>query len=100
MEWISRVARSCVLGLLPTILILTGCSALRGLEREQTAGKTVSAPPAEEMQVAPVIQGPKISQPEMPRIASRTPTPTPTPNAKDAAPRKNAAPPPKRPPLP
>jgi hypothetical protein len=82
------------------VLILAGCSALRGLQHQQTTGITTMAPPAEEMLVEPVIQSPnqspKISQPEMPRIASRTPTP----NAKDSAPRKNAAPPPKRPPTP
>ena len=94
MESTSRMARSCVLGLLPAIMILTGCGALRGIEREPTAGKTISAPPAEEMLVEPVIQAPKISEPEMPRIASRTP------NAKDTATPKKAAPPPKRPPLP
>ncbi len=102
MEWTSRVARSCVLGLLPIVLILAGCSALRGLQHEQAVGKTTIAPPAEERLVEPVIQGPKvseiqsakISEPEMPRVASRTP------NAKDSPTRKRAAPPPKRPPLP
>jgi hypothetical protein len=93
MESISRMARSCLLGLLPTILILAGCSALRGLEHQQTAGETMIAPPAEEMLVEPVIQSPKISESEMPRIASRTP------NAKDSATRKKATPP-KRPPVP
>jgi hypothetical protein len=39
MEWKSRMARSCVLGLLPTILILAGCSTLRGIEREPMARK-------------------------------------------------------------
>ena len=102
MEWISRTARPCVLGLLPTLLILAGCSALRGLDREQTAGKTAIAPPAEEMLVQPLVQPlvqspkivSKIPEPEMPRIASRTP------NAKDSTTRKKPAPPPKRPPLP
>jgi hypothetical protein len=101
MEWNSRMARSCVLGLLPTILILAGCSALRGLEREQMAGKTAMAPPAEERLIQPSVQPPKIAaesampkaEPEMPKIASRTPNP------KDTTIRRPAAPP-KRPPLP
>jgi hypothetical protein len=79
--------------------MLAGCSALHGLEREQTAGETaiIGPPaeeiPAEEMPAEPMVQPPKISKPEMPRIASRTP------NTKDSATRKKAAPP-KRPPLP
>ena len=98
MEWISRVARSCVLGLLPTILILAGCSALHGVEREQMSGKTEIAPPAEERLIqplvqSPMVQSPKISEPEMPKVASRIP------NAKDLPTRKPATPP-KRPPLP
>ncbi len=100
MEWNFRMARSCVLGLLPTILILAGCSALHGVGREQMAGKTAIAPPAEERLIQPLVQSPKISEPapkisepEMPKIASRTP------NAKDSPTRKPATPP-KRPPLP
>ncbi len=93
MEWNFRIARSCVLGLLPTILILAGCSALHGVEREQMAGKTAIAPPAEERLIQPLVQSPKISEPEMPKVASRTP------NAKDSPARKPATPP-KRPPLP
>ena len=101
MEWKSLMARSCVLGLLPTILILAGCSALRGVEREQMAGKTAAALPAEEMLIQPLIQSPKVAaeaempkaEPEMPKVASRTPSP------RDSTPRRTAAPP-KRPPLP
>jgi hypothetical protein len=83
-------------------VILTGCGALRGIERPPMAGKTISAPmagktisapPAEEMLVEPVVQAPKISEPEMPRMASRTPNP------RDSATRKRVAPP-KQPPVP
>jgi hypothetical protein len=101
MEWKSRMARSCVLGLLPTILILAGCSTLRGVEREPMAGKTASAKPAEERLIQPSVQSPKVAaepemskaEPEMPKVASRTPNP------RDSATRKPATPP-KRPPLP
>jgi hypothetical protein len=98
MEWISRIARSSVFGLLPMILLLASCSALRGLERGQPVGKATVAPPAQEMLVEPVVQPPMvpspiISEPEMPRIASLTP------NAKDSAARKKVAPP-KQPPVP
>ncbi len=88
MEWRSPMARSCVLGVLPAILILAGCSTLRGLEAKQTAGETAMAPPAEEMLVQPLIQSPKISEPEMPRMASRTPNPKYTPARKPATPPK------------
>lgn len=87
------MARSCVLGVLPAILILAGCSALRGVDGKQTVGETAMAPPAEEMLVQPLIQPPKVSEPEMPRMASRTPS------AKDTPARKPATPP-KRVPLP
>lgn len=97
MEWRSPVARSCALWVLPAILILAGCNALRGPEGRQTVGETAMAPPAEEMLVRPSIQSPKVSEkasePEMPRMASRTP------NAKDTPIRKPATPP-KRVPLP
>ena len=101
MEWNFRMARSRVLGLLPAILILAGCSALHGVAREQMGGKTEIAPPAEERliqplvqsPIQPLVQSPKISEPEMPKVASRTPP------AKDSPTRKPAAPP-KRPPLP
>ena len=88
------MARSCVLGVLPAILILAGCSTLRGLDAKQTVGETAMAPPAEEMLVQPLIQSPKISEPEMPRMASRTPNP------KDTPARKPPPTPPKRVPLP
>ena len=78
------MARSCVLGVLPAILILAGCSTLRGLETKQTVGETAMAPPAEEMLVQPLIQSPKISEPEMPRMASRTPNPKDIPTRKPA----------------
>jgi hypothetical protein len=95
MEWISRAARSCVLGLLPTILILPGCSALRELRQEpMVAEATMSPPPPEDLPAEPMVQSPSIPEPEMPQVASRTP------NSKDAPARKKIAPPIKRAPLP
>ena len=100
MEWNFRMARSCVLGLLPAILILAGCSALHGVEREQMGGKTEIAPPAEERLIQPLVQSPKISEPEMPKVASRTPTTKDSPTTTKDSPTRKPATPPKRPPLP
>src|SRR5712671_5978184 len=95
MEWTSHAARSSVLGLLPVLLILTGCSALRGLQSGQTAAESTIVPPAQEMPAETVLQSSSMPEPEMPRMASRAP------NAKDSPARKKAAaPPPKRPPVP
>ena len=94
MEWISRMARSCVLGLLPAILILAGCGSMRGMQSAQVVGETKIVPPAQEQTIEPVIQSPITPEAEMPRMASRTPNP------RDSTIRKRVAPPPKRVPLP
>ena len=93
MQWITRIAHACVLGLIPAILILPGCSTIRGLQREPAVGKVTTAPPAPEPAVQPELRLPKTPEPEMPKVASRMP------NTKNAAPKKKPAPL-KAPPLP
>jgi len=88
------MARSCVLGLLPAILILAGCSALRGMQSAQVVGESMIVPPAQEQTIEPVVQSPNVPEIEMPRMASRTP------NARDSTTRKRVTPAPKRVPLP
>jgi len=94
MEWKTRAARSCVVGLLPMILILPGCSALRELQHDQMVGETAMAPSAQELPVEPMVQSPIIPEPEMPQVASRTP------NSKGAPATKKITPPVKRAPVP
>jgi hypothetical protein len=68
---------------------------LRELQHEPMATEaTIMSPSAEDLPVEPMVQPPNIPEPEMPRIASRTP------NSKDSPVRKKIAPPLKRAPLP
>ena len=90
MQLITRIAQACVLILIPSVLILAGCSTMRGAKPDETVGKTTSAP---EPLVPPAFRLPEIPAPEMPRLASRVP------KTKDSPPRKKPAPL-KAPPLP
>lgn len=86
MQWINRITHARVLSLLPALLILAGCSTIRGLQGEPTVGKATSAPPMQEPAVQPALRLPTAPEPEMPKLASRIP------KTKDSAPKKKPAP--------
>jgi len=78
------------------MLLLAGCSSLRGLDHAKPMVQTTSAPmpvPAEE----PLVQIPAIPKPETPQVASRTPDVKDLMVRRKPAPPKDVAPPPKAP---
>src|SRR4051812_17740766 len=82
-----RAGHWLVLGFLPAMLLVAGCSSMRGLQQHASnmlANSTPMAiPPAE----GPAVEIPAVPKPEVPRVASLMP------NVKDLVVRKKPPPP-------